>query len=71
MAFIKRRCKKQPRLQLDFQQALTSYHQAQDKINEVLDVDLVDAAVYEYLAAEKRLNYLIRMCRQKEAALLS
>ena len=70
MNLFKKR-KNEKRLQIDFEKALLSYHQAEAKIDQVLDVDLIDAAVYEYLAAEKRLNYLIRLCRQNEAVLLS
>ncbi len=66
MLRIFKRKEKPSRLQMDMADALKNYHAAEAKIDMVLDADLVDAAVYEFLAAKKRLNYLIRLSRNQE-----
>jgi hypothetical protein len=41
---------------MDMADALKNYHAAEAKIDMVLDADLVDAAVYEFLAAKSGLT---------------
>lgn len=53
-------------LQRDIEDALMNYRAAEAKIDVVLDADMVDAAIYEYMAAKKRLNHLIRLSRKNQ-----
>ena len=56
-------------LQQDIEDAIQNYHAAENKMNIVLDADLVDAAIYEFLAAKKRLNHLIRLSKKQHQEL--
>jgi len=53
------------------QMAVEEYQRAECKLNVALDADLVDAAIYDYLGAKKRLNYLFRAAQQEQRAAIS
>lgn len=45
--------------------ARDAVRQAEEIFNQAQDKDLVDAAIYEMAAAEKRLSYLLRQARRE------
>lgn len=48
----------------ELQYAIKAREYALSNINEATDPDLIDAAIHEYEAADKRLNYLIRQVKK-------
>lgn len=48
----------------DIEAAVKTRRNAACSFNEVTDPDLIDAAIHEYQAADKRLNYLLRQAKK-------
>jgi|GEM_PF-3422559 len=51
-------------IQAELQHAIKAREFALCSMNEATDPDLIDAAIHEYEAADKRLNYLIRQVKK-------
>lgn len=50
----------------EIKHALDSYYEARDKLNQVIDADLIDAAIYDFLSTEKRLNHIIKLKKMEQ-----
>ena len=62
--FIKRR--RQPENEIDhlLQAAIAARQNAENRLNEAVGGELVDAAIFELKAADLRLNHLMKVSRQ-------
>jgi len=64
MVSIRKQCKTS-RLQMDIKDAVENYRAAVAKTGMVTEIEMIDAAAYELLAARTRLDYLIRLSKQQ------